>query len=191
MRKYLPGDRRQWVAAVGTTVAAGLVVWGVTWLQTDRSAQQQRADDATVAAEDLCAQVRSLGWACVHDPADLQGAPGPVGPAGRGIVSATCTGGQWVVRFSDGDVDYSAGPCVGERGLPGASGAPGEDGSDGEDGQSVTGPSGPPGATGADGRGIQDVECRETPEGWRWWVEYSDGTTDEDAGPCYSPGLLD
>lgn len=181
------------VAALMFTV----VGYALTRIWQDRTAETERADQATVVAEDLCRQVQSLGWACVHDPSELQGAAGPPGPAGengRGVASTECVNGVWLVRYTDGVTDYSAGPCVGSRGATGASGKPGADGVDGEDGESVTGPPGPAGATGetgAPGRGVTDTECRETPDGWRWWVAYSDGSEDADAGPCYSPGLLD
>jgi hypothetical protein len=42
------------------------------------------------------------------------------------------------------------------------------------------------GEDGTDGRGIAGVECRRADgRDWRWRVEYTDGTVDTNAGPCY------
>lgn len=194
--RFLPHDRRQWIAAVVTILAVALAVWGLASTQRDRSAQQDRADSeasraetAITTAEQLCAQVRAMGGACVQDPSELRGDPGPAGPAGepgRGVLTVVCANGVWVVRFTDGAVDSNAGPCTGERGPTGAvgpSGAAGEAGTDGAPGAA--------GANGSDGRGVSSVECVETaPNSWRWRVTYTDGTVVEDAGPCYRPGPL-
>lgn len=68
-----------------TMIVLGLIGGlGGGWLTTYTRAEETAAerDDAVAAAEANCAQVEALGWTCVKDPADLQGAEGPQGPAG-------------------------------------------------------------------------------------------------------------
>lgn len=87
---------RRWRARVLVValVSAGAIGVGGYTLATvqgraadgeQRAEQEQgRADEAQSAAEQLCAQVQSLGGLCVVDPDDLRGREGPAGPAGPG-----------------------------------------------------------------------------------------------------------
>lgn len=68
-----------------TMIVLGLIGGlGGGWLTTYTRAEETAAerDEAVAAVEDLCAQVEALGRTCVEDPAELQGAEGPQGPAG-------------------------------------------------------------------------------------------------------------
>ncbi|NUQ88915.1 MAG: hypothetical protein HOQ43_10685 [Glycomyces artemisiae] len=128
---------------------------------------------------------------------------GPKGDTGRGIArnGQKCINGVWQITYTDGAVDYDAGPCgPGEDGADGETGPSGAPGTDGQDGESIVGPTGPAGANGedgedgADGRGIAENGQKCQPPAvdgtWRWHITYTDGTVDEDAGPCYRPGPL-
>lgn len=130
------------------------------------------------------------------DPSKLLDDPrfrGAEGRAGRGVTGVECVAGRWRIEYSDHTTDDDAGDCTGDRGptgLPGSAGSPGADGAQGSPGTpgeaGPPGPSGPAGEDGTDGRGIEDVDCRRGDDGrWRWRIEYSDGTVDDDAGPCY------
>lgn len=179
------------LAVIGVLIAFGLNAIQEGNARADQqdaeiAALQARANAAVVTAEQLCEQVKAMGRACVQDPASLRGEkgdPGAAGAPGRGVADQQCVSGRWRVSYTDGAVDYDAGPCA-EPGLPGASGAPGKDGADGQDG--VQGPAGPAGANGKDGRGVQSVVCDEV--SGRWTVTYSDGAS-ADGGPCiWRPG---
>jgi len=76
--------RRRIVFAIAMIVLGLIGGLGGGWLTTYTRAEETAAerDDAVAAAEANCAQVESLGWTCVRDPAELQGAEGPQGPAG-------------------------------------------------------------------------------------------------------------
>lgn len=199
MTKKLPRRRLAAVALVAA-MALGAVGYAVIEGQLRADSEATRADEAIAAAEDLCDQVERAGGLCVVDPSELPGEPGEAGPRGepgRGVDSAQCVGGTWTVHYSDGDVDYNAGPCTGDTGPSGKDGTDGEDGAAGEDGTAgepgppgadgEDGEPGPPGVDGTDGRGITDAQC--DPATGRWRIEYDDGTADDDAGPCvWQPG---
>lgn len=84
------------------SLAIGMIVLGLVgglgggWLTTHNRAEETavQRDEAVAAAEANCAQVEDLGWACVEDPAELQGAdgpqgePGPSGPPGPGLTES-------------------------------------------------------------------------------------------------------
>lgn len=179
------------------TAAVGIAIPLGAWVVADANA---RVTDALATLQQVCAERAADGRPCTDD--QLKGAPGPQGEQGvpgRGIVKngQKCVGGVWQITYTDGEVDYNAGPCgAGEDGADGKigpSGKTGEDGTDGTDG--ADGAPGAPGAPGVDGRGIAEDGLKCQPpvvEGtWRWHVTYTDGTVDEDAGPCYKPGPLD
>jgi hypothetical protein len=82
MTTMLP--RRRIIFAV-TMIVLGLIGGlGGGWLTTYTRAEETAAerDEAVDYAEANCAQLEALGWTCVKDPAELQGAEGPPGPAG-------------------------------------------------------------------------------------------------------------
>jgi hypothetical protein len=132
------GRRRTWVILLITAVLAGLGGWG--WARTtgDAQDQQRRADQAIQSAVQLCLQVRQMGGACIKDPAELRGEPGPAGVPGpigpQGPTGATGDPGP-------------AGPA----GIQGVGGDPGPPGPAGQQG-----PAGPAGAQGA------------PPASWTW-----------------------
>lgn len=72
------------------SVAVVMIVLGLIgglgggWLTTYTRAEETTAerDEAVAYAEANCEQLKALGWTCVKDPAELQGAEGPPGPAG-------------------------------------------------------------------------------------------------------------
>ena len=187
--------RRRRLHLVLVSVASGLALllggYSIASYQVLSDSEAERADAAIGAAEDLCTQVEQSGRVCVVNPSDLQGSAGPAGQDGRSITDASCIGGLWRVTYSDGQIDYDAGACTGEPGTDGQDGSVGPSGAAGQDGgdSTVPGPQGADGSDGSDGRGITDAQCNA--ESGRWELTYSDGTTDEDAGPCYSePGPL-
>lgn len=103
--------------------------------------------------------------------------PGPQGLPGR---DSTIPGPMG----SPGKPGASGQPGTGRPGARGPSGPSGRPGAD----STVPGPQGEPGGdstipgpTGDPGRGIKDQQCQEN---GRWRVEYTDGTVDDDAGPC-------
>lgn len=84
---------------------------------------------------------------------------------------------------TDGEpgADATAPPAP-QDGQDGAPGTPGQDGAPGAPGEP-----GAAGAPGADGRGVADMQCSIQPDGnGVWVVTYTDGSTDPDAGPCYT-----
>ena len=114
--------------------------------------------------------------------------PGPQGLPGQPGADSTIPGppgkqGSPGRPGKDSTVPGPSGP-TGPAGGPGPSGRPGQPGAD----STVPGPQGEPGAdstipgpTGEPGRGIKDQHCQDN---GRWRVEYTDGTIDDDAGPC-------
>lgn len=81
------------------------------------------------------------------------------------------------VKFSDGQTfqqKYDAGQLTGPAGRDGNDGAPGEPGTPGQDGA--------PGATGPAGRGITGVSYSSATN--LWTISYSDGSSDQIAGPA-------
>lgn len=196
---------RRWSLLIRILTAAVIVVGLVGWVAWQDQQQQDRLDGALAALrleqEDRQAKGEETVAPSVEELLDNPELRGPKGDPGRGIApnGQKCINGVWQVTYTDGAVDYNAGPCgPGEDGSDGNTGPSGAPGTDGEDGESIVGPTGPAGTNGTDGvdgkdgRGIQDQEC-EPPavEGtWRWHVYYDDGTVDTDAGPCYWPGPL-
>jgi hypothetical protein len=114
--------------------------------------------------------------------------PGPQGLPGQPGADSTIPGppGKSGRPGKDSTVPGPTGP-TGPAGGPGPSGRPGQPGADstvpgpqGEPGADSTIP-GPAGPTGEPGRGIKDQHCQAN---GRWRIEYTDGTIDDDAGPC-------
>lgn len=130
------GRRRLVIAIIVTAVAVACVGFSVQSWTMKAQQQEERADHAVQTAVQLCEQVRALGGACVVDPAELRGEPGPAGvPGPQGPQGA------------DGD----PGPA-GPQGTPGAAGAAGAPGPAGPQGPTgPQGPQGPPGAVGPAG----------------------------------------
>lgn len=120
--------RRRVVLLAILALAAIVVAYltGANQYQRTRT-EQERADQAATAVEQLCAQVRQLGGTCAVDPEEFRGEPGPEGPSGP------------------------AGPpgLPGRDGTDGADGAPGSSGPAGPAGP--MGPAGPPGPQGPQG----------------------------------------
>jgi len=116
-------------------------------------------------------------------PAGQDGSPGPPGKPGApgkdGSPGQDGAPGQNGVPGSPGADSTVPGPqgSPGQDGQDGQDGLPGADGSPGAD-STIPGPQGP---TGPAGRGIADQECQAN---GRWRVTYTDGETDDDAGPC-------
>lgn len=131
---------------------------------------RRRVESQAPEAADACRRVER------GDVPGPKGDPGKQGPPGRD--------GKDGVDGADGSpgADGSAGPT----GPMGPTGPPGRNGSDGQDG--AAGADGEDGADGKPGRGIVSARC--DPDTGRWRVEYSDGTVDEDAGPCTRKGPL-
>src|SRR5690606_23592527 len=111
--------KRLLITIAGGSLIVGMIV-AAAWMSLASTADERaRADEAVIAAEQLCEQVERAGGLCVVDPSNLRGEPGEPGepgPAGRGIDSAHCASGTWTIRYSDGLVDYNAGPCTGDAG---------------------------------------------------------------------------
>lgn len=124
------GRRRLvWLTALAL---AAIVIAYLTGLNQYRRTkdEQQRADQAATAVDQLCQQVRQLGGTCAVDPDAFRGEPGPEGPPGP----------------------------QGPPGLPGLDGVDGQDGADGAEGPpgpqgpvGPEGPAGPPGPAGPQG----------------------------------------
>jgi hypothetical protein len=83
--------RRRWrtrVAVAAIFVAFAALAFAATQYVTRANEQEQRADEAVSAADQLCAQVRQLGGLCVVDPEELRGPAGEAGPPGPGPTDA-------------------------------------------------------------------------------------------------------
>lgn len=171
--------RRRWIIAVSALVLGAVVGVGSAWLLWDRAEEQaERANEAVAAAEQLCDQVKDLGWTCVQDPGELRGEAGPAGPPGPPPsdeqVAAAVAAYFEAHPVEDGESPSPAAiaaavtnylqehpPEQGEPGPPPTAeqiAAAVEDYltahpvSDGEDGaQGPPGPQGPPGEDGEDG----------------------------------------
>jgi hypothetical protein len=117
--------------AVITLVTVAFGFWLFTHVVDRAEAQNRRADQAVQSAVQLCDQVRQLGGACVVDPKELRGEPGPGGPPGPQ--------GPQGAQGPDGDPGPSgpAGPSgpVGVAGQPGEAGPAGAKGDPGAAGQ--------------------------------------------------------
>lgn len=74
--------RRTWLTVGLTLVVFLLLAFGGCQFVSRANEEEQRAEQAVGAADQLCAQVRALGGFCVVDPAQLRGQEGPTGPAG-------------------------------------------------------------------------------------------------------------
>lgn len=107
----------------------------------------------------------------------VAGQSGPTGPVGatgpQGIPGSAGINGS---NGKDG-VPGATGP----QGDPGPAGPAGPQGPPGDPG--AAGPPGPTGATGP-GRGISDITCDGTDATSSWIITYTDGTTQQIAGPC-------
>lgn len=165
------------------------------------------ANQAAIAAANN--RLRALGGTPVPTPAPVTGAEGPAGPAGRGIVATSITGGQLLVTYSTGET-VDVGQVAGATGPAGPSGQPGKNGANGRgivasavnsaghliltftDGTTrdvgdvvgptgPTGPAGPTGAAGANGADGVGVRGVQIVNG-HLIVTLTDGTT-RDAGP--------
>lgn len=174
------------------------------------TSSEHRADKATSTAEQLCAQVRALGAACVVDPATLPakgdpgaagergpvgpaGPPGPAGPAGpAGLTGATGPAGQQGAAGPTGPAG-----STGNQGPPGADGQPGAPGTDGATGApgapGTDGLAGAPGDIGAPGEIGPAGPPGAPPAAWSWTfsdVSYictrDDGSLD--TAPTYTCG---
>jgi hypothetical protein len=123
------------------------------------------------------------------------GQPGEPGAAGVGVAAAFLDGCDVVFTYTDGTTSRIGPIC-------GPTGPQGEQGVQGEPGRAPTAeevraavdaycserPSGD--CVGPAGRGIADMECiDENPDdpASRWRITYTDGTVDENAGPCRGP----
>lgn len=70
------------LALVAAGAALLLIGYAIAALTVHANEQEQRANQAVTAADELCGQVRALGGLCVVNPDDLRGAAGPAGPPG-------------------------------------------------------------------------------------------------------------
>lgn len=68
---------------IGMTVVV-VLLGAAVWRQAigQRDAEEQRAQRAEQAVEELCAQVKALGGVCVINPEQLRGPPGAQGETG-------------------------------------------------------------------------------------------------------------
>jgi hypothetical protein len=122
-------------------------------------------------------------------PAGKNGSPGPKGD--MGVAGQTGPAGSPGAQGLPG--------ANGKDGATGASGAAGTNGKDGATGpqgpagdpgaQGPAGPQGPPGDTGATGpagpgRGIDNIQCDGVDATSSWIITYTDGSTQQLAGPC-------
>lgn len=156
------------------SVAIGMILLGLIgglgggWLATYNRAEETEAerDEAVAVAEANCAQIENLGWTCVEDPAELQGADGPQGPPGEdGSDGEDGSPGSPGPAGPSGDVGPSGPPGpTGEAGPPGPEGAGGEPGPAGPQGE--PGPAGPTGPAGEDGE--DGADAQDCPEGFSW-----------------------
>lgn len=152
--------RRAWLGAAAA-ILAGVIVGGTgTALVSAINREEEKAEQAVSAVDQLCGQVRALGGVCVVDPEDLRGEPGPAGqpgpPGSKGDRGPQGVPGVQGVRGPQGEPGPPGGP--GPQGVPGVQGVQGEPGEPGQQGdQGEPGPKGeqgeqgPPGPTCPDG----------------------------------------
>jgi hypothetical protein len=114
--------------AILTAILTAAGLWLTIKIVDQSNTKDRQVDQAVESAVKLCQQVRQLGGACVVNPEELRGEPGPGGPPGP-VGPQGPSGPQ-------GD--------PGSAGLQGVPGVPGEKGDPG-----VQGPVGPAGAQGA------------------------------------------
>lgn len=148
-------------------------------------------------------------------PKAVPGVPGARGAAGVSVVGASCTGSGLEMFYSDGSSE-NAGQCVGAPGEAGKTGATGVAGADGQNATSAqigaavavycaangncqgpagaegtngtNGTNGSDGAAGKDGTGISGVSCvAETDGSTAFRFTFTDGTSQDVAGPCTPP----
>ncbi|MPZ27552.1 MAG: hypothetical protein GEV12_14380 [Micromonosporaceae bacterium] len=74
--------RRAWIVVLITFVASALLFYAIGSFVHAGNERERETDRAVSAADQLCAQVETLGGLCVVDPADLRGEEGPAGPPG-------------------------------------------------------------------------------------------------------------
>lgn len=72
--------RRAWLGGAAAILIGVLVGGTGTALVQAVNREEEKAEQAVSAVDQLCGQVRALGGVCVVDPADLRGEPGPQGP---------------------------------------------------------------------------------------------------------------
>lgn len=101
--------RRAWLGAAAAILAGVLVGGTGTALVSAVNREEQKAEQAVSAVDQLCGQVRALGGVCVVDPEDLRGEEGR--PDRR----------DHRVRLVLPGLPGSAG-CVGQSGIAGQSG---------------------------------------------------------------------
>lgn len=76
-------QRRRFWLGTAAAILAGVIVGGTgTALVQAVNREEEKAEQATAAVDQLCGQVRALGGVCVVDPEDLRGEAGPAGPPG-------------------------------------------------------------------------------------------------------------
>lgn len=164
--------RRRLELALATIVLGVVGGLGGAWLMTSTRADEAETerDQAVAVAEANCAQIEKLGWACVEDPAELQGAEGPQGPQGPGpsdaqvytavadylernpVTSEGPTPAEIAAAVAEYLQDYPPGPTPEQVAAAVATyltANPPAAGADGQDGE--PGPSGPPGPQGETG----------------------------------------
>lgn len=134
-------------------------------------------------------------------PRTIQGATGATGAQGpKGDMGVPGQTGPTGLTGAKGDTGATG--ATGADGAPGATGAQGAKGDTGAAGPpgptgdtGPAGPPGPPGPTGATGpagppgpgRGVQSFDCQGVGASSSWVVTYTDGTTQQIAGPCRVP----
>jgi len=191
------------------SVAISMILLGLVgglgggWLATYNRAEETEAerDEAVDVAEANCAQLEDLGWTCVEDPAELQGAEGPQGPAGPGpsdsqvytavaryladnpVTAEGPSSAQIAVAVANYLRDYPPGPTPEQVSAavasyltanPPAAGEPGTDGADG-----ATGPPGPEGPQGETGPPPSAEDVAAAVQAWMEANEFPD---------CYQEG---
>lgn len=80
--------RRLVVVIIFTALIFTTLGWTVSRLGRQADRQEERADNAVSSAEQLCNQIKGLGYKCLVNPDDLKGDQGPQGPAGQNATDA-------------------------------------------------------------------------------------------------------
>lgn len=210
------GNRRNWVIGIVAVVLLIIGLVAIIREEQLRGDLEEERDRATVTADQLCDQIKRLGRTCEVSPPPVKGETGRGIKTTRTVdecyVLLTYTDGT-----SNRVGPFCRTGSVGPSGPAGPQGSPGQPGSPGADGVSISGvthdgcdliisfsngtsvrtgpwcvpgPAGPTGPTGPAGVGIahDGTKCVKNDDGqWRWRIEYTDGSVDEDAGPCFEP----
>jgi hypothetical protein len=169
-------DRRTQVAIIAVVLMILFGVLAIASFIHDAREQQQiavvqeeRAEEAVGAVDQLCAQVEELGRSCVVNPEDLRGEQGDPGQPGEpGEEGDPGQEGEQGEQGEEGEPgqpgeEGQPGP-TGQPGEPGQPGTPGEPGQPGQDGApGEPGEPGQPGLPGQDGQPGQDGEDGEPP----------------------------